>query len=401
MRERLTVSFVVLTMFFLIGAGLVRAYATEGTLRERESEHVFKSATTLAQLLVERRADGETIDEAVLADLVADDARLEYAGPGEPTIAVTGTAYAQDGGDDAISALVSAGEATLTMRQVPLTIQGTWGDDAWSLTVLFLLVAVIAGIVGYLLARALSAPFRQLAVAASALGRGRFDLDLPETRVPEARAISQALASSAVLLRDRVEREQTFSQHASHVLRTPLTALRLQLEELTLDRNLRADAREAAVHCLEAVTTLEVAAAELVEESRHGALVAGAEIPLRDLATQSAQRWADRLAEVDRELSAAVEGDLELPLTPGPIEHLLDLLLADVVRHGEGDVRLVFEGRPTNLRLDVSWTRAEVASDHEPDDAFEGAARSLVEALGGRFDVPGSGAGMRAVLPRR
>ena len=49
---------------------------------------------------------------------------------------------------------------------------------------------------------------------------------------------------------------------------------------------------------------------ELVDISRRGSLVAGAELPLVDLATQLAQRWADRLAERDRSLSASAEGDL-------------------------------------------------------------------------------------------
>lgn len=404
MRERLTFAFVVLTMLLLLGAGLVRAYTTEGALRERQSEHVFEAASTAALLLEERSKRDRPVNGFVLGELVAADARLEYAAPGQPVILTNGPDYAEEDADDAITAMVPVGDATLTMRQNPLTVQTTWADNVWSLTVLFVMLAVIAGLAGYFLARALSAPFRQLAVAASALGRGRFDLELPDSRMPEARAISRALANSAVLLRDRLEREQTFSRHASHVLRTPLTALRLELEELTLDQDLPAGARDAAIHCLEAVTTLDEAAGELVEQSRSGALLAGAEIPLRDLATQSAQRWADRLADDDRKLSAAVEGDLDLPFTPGPVEHLLDLLLADVVRRGAGDVRLVFDGRPTSLRLDVSWVRGddpEDVDDRESENAFVGAARSLVEALGGRFDVPDAGTGMRAVLPRR
>ena len=63
---------------------------------------------------------------------------------------------------------------------------------------------------------------------------------------------------------------------------------------------------------------MDAVAGELVALARRGALVAGAEIPLRDLATQCAQTWADALAEQDRTLTAAVEGSIETTYTPGP-----------------------------------------------------------------------------------
>ena len=77
-----------------------------------------------------------------------------------------------------------------------------------------------AALVGFLMALLLARPFRQLAGAAGQLGRGRFDLDLPRTDVPEAKAISHALLTSAGQLQERLASEQSFAEHASHVLRT-------------------------------------------------------------------------------------------------------------------------------------------------------------------------------------
>ena len=98
---------------------------------------------------------------------------------------------------------------------------------------LLLLVSTVAGLIGYVAARQLARPLEQLADAAGALGRGRFDLDLPKTRMPEAQAIGSALRTSAVQLESRIRRERSFSEQASHELRTPITTLRLELEDLT------------------------------------------------------------------------------------------------------------------------------------------------------------------------
>ena len=124
-----------------------------------------------------------------------------------------------------------------------------------------------------------------------------------------------------------------------------------------------------------------------------------------DLATQLAQRWADRLAVRSRTLTAAAEGNLALTYTPGPVEHVTDLLLADVVRRGSGAVRLVFHGEDGgHLRIHVeSAGRADLpVEEHggEPLDRIA-QARSVVGALGGRVTGDHPASGVDVLLPRR
>ncbi|GEP39461.1 hypothetical protein NPS01_31240 [Nocardioides psychrotolerans] len=402
MRERLTLSFVLVTLGLLVVAGLVRSVALDGMQREREGEHIFREATTLAAVVEARQERREVIDAAFLDDYVGADTAIVFVpapnGDGGDRVEVRGPAY--EPGEGEISSTVTLDDGDLTVRQSADAIGGVFRQDVWSLVVLFLLVGVVSALIGFAISRALSAPFQRLAVAASALGRGRFDLDLPETRVPEARAISEALRTSAVALRDRLEREQAFSMHASHVLRTPLTRLRLELEELALDPELPEAARSAVVRGMSAVDEVNEVAGELVSLSRQG-LIGGEQVPLRELATGSAQVWADELADLGRGLTAAVEGDLELTFTPGPIEQILDLLLRHVVRHGTGDARLVFEGDSRgHLRITVGAAR--LTSPRE--ELLVEEARSVVEALGGRLqsDVgDDTGIDLSVLLPRR
>ncbi len=123
--------------------------------------------------------------------------------------------------------------------------------------------------------------------------------------------------------------------------------------------------------------------------------------PLVDLATQLAQRWADRLGVRNRTLTAAAEGNLALTYTPGPVEQVTDLLLADVVHRSTGSVRLVFHGEDggqLRIRVEVEGRAAE-SGDRAMDRI--GHARSVVESFGGRVNGEHPADGIEVLLPRR
>jgi hypothetical protein len=404
MRERLTAAFVILSVVLLLGAGLVRTYVLQDLIREQVAGELSQQADLVAGIVEDQLASGGSVDEDFLKPLVGPKYRLEFADGGS-TVVVTGKDYQGDGDADAdiaASATVE-GDGQVTVSQSSSVTRDIIGRDAGSIAALFLLIAVAAGMAGFLIATALSAPFQKLALAAAALGRGRFDLDLPTTRVPEARSIANALRSSALALEDRVHRERAFAEHTSHVLRTPLTGIRLELEDLSLRDDLPPDAHETVTRCLAKVEEVSAVAAELVEITRRGSLVVGAEVPLSDLSTQLAQRWADRLAARNRALTAAVEGDLTLTYTPGPVEHATDLLLADVVRRGTGAVRIVFNAETEgHLRVTV------LCAGRTPESELGGETmdrmsqvRAVVEALGGRVIGGHPPDGIEVLLPRR
>lgn len=399
MRARLTASFVVLSVVVLLGALALRSYTVRGDLRTHEGAELRALATTIAMLVEAREATGEPVDRTFLFGVVDTADRLTYVAGDGSEVSVEGKSY-DGGGDDPISAELDTGAGTVVVQRSDEIIGELAGDDPASLGFLVLLVGLLAALVGYLMALLLSGPFRQLAGAAGQLGRGRFDLDLPRTRIPEARAVSQALLTSAGQLQERLASEQTFAEHASHVLRSPLTGLRLELEDLAGRDDVPAEVRETASRAVGRIEAMDQVAGELVAMSRRGALVVGAEIPLRDLATQCAQTWADALAEQDRPVTAAVEGHIETTYTPGPVEHILDLLLADVLRRGEGAVRLVFDAdEEGHLSIGVSSAGARPVSGPSSDIAIT-QARAVVTALGGRLNGD-SPEHLSVLLPRR
>ncbi len=184
------------------------------------------------------------------------------------------------------------------------------------------------------------------------------------------------------------------------MLRTPLTGLRLELEDLAQRDDVPPDVRQTATRSVGRIEAMDAVAGDLVALARRGALVAGAEIPLRDLATQCAQTWADALDEQDRQLTAAVEGDLDTTYTPGPVEHILDLLLADVLKRGEGAVRMEFDAdEEGHLSIGLSCEGVRPVTGPNVGMSIT-QARAVVTALGGRLtgETPQQ---LSILLPRR
>jgi signal transduction histidine kinase len=402
MRERITAAFVLLAVAVLIGAGTVRAFTLRDLLREQDAAHLQDHVALVARLVAGREDAGDPVNAQFLATVVPDDARLRYTPPtGEPPVEVSGPDH-----DAEPSRTVSASQrgefgAVRLSRPGPQLADVVVRDVA-ALVTLFLLIAILAAFAGWLAAQALSRPFQKLAVAARALGRGRFDLDLPRTRIPEAEAIAQSLRASALQLESRLQRERDFAAHASHELRTPLTALRLELEDLTTRPDVPDDVKQAADRCIRSVDGVNTSAGELVALARRSALVEGAELTLRDMATQLAQRWADRLADQRRKLSASAEGDLQAKFTPGPVEQVLDLLLSDIVLAGNGPVAITFVGAGDHLEVQIPAGAIGQPSRRGPQPgAGLAEARAVAEAHGGRVSGDGVVDDLEVLLPRR
>ena len=245
-----------------------------------------------------------------------------------------------------VSASSDVGDATVTLVQDETVTAAVLDQARGPLIALMVGLLALAAVIGLAMASALSRPFRELAESAAALGRGRFDIEPPRSRIPEVVSISDSLRASSQRLQKSLRRDRDFFHHASHVLRTPLTGMRLELEELTLRRDLDDDVRRTTSRCLSDVERLDCTIAELLEFARGRALVEGAEVSLLALGSHIAQRWRGQLPE-SREVKAFMDSGPEMLLTPGPVEQLLDSVLRDVtrVRRRPGDDPLRRPGR--------------------------------------------------------
>jgi signal transduction histidine kinase len=393
MRERIAASFVLVAVVLIALIVTIRVYSLQDFLRQQEQTQQQRETELVAAVVDQTVAEGRTVDEQLLGELVGVESRLEYDVPGRAPVVAEGRAFDTDVG--VISAVTEAGDGSVELLTTARELSAVSARQLTSLFMLALLFVLLAGLAGWWVASRLAAPFQQLAVAAEALGRGRVDVEVPQTRVPEARAIATALEAGGAQLATRLAREREFAEYASHELRTPLTALQLELEDLAMRDDVPDDARATARRGLQRVRDVDAAAGRLVAITRQGALVEGGQIALGELATQVTQSWADRLGAERRTVSAQADGDLELTFTPGPVEQVLELVLGEVVG-GEGSVRLVFEGSASHLKVEVP---AGVASPPPHPGLTE--ARELAEQQGGRVTGDLAATGVTVWMPRR
>jgi signal transduction histidine kinase len=105
-------------------------------------------------------------------------------------------------------------------------------------------VLAVATALGTILARSLTRPLDGIEAAVAAVGAGQLSERAPIARGPsELKALGETVNEMADRLEELVHTQRAFLADASHQLRTPLTALRLRLENLeeTLETHQRPD----------------------------------------------------------------------------------------------------------------------------------------------------------------
>ncbi|KRF36691.1 sensor histidine kinase [Nocardioides sp. Soil805] len=405
MRERLTLAFVGLALVIVVVFGVVRAITLGDVVHSTQTDDLRQQALVVGRVVETLEQSDQPVDEAALAGLVSPHVRALVERSGAAELVVDGAGYDDAAAD--VRASSAVGDTTVTLVQDATVADEIVSRTRGPLLALMAGLVVLAGIIGLALATALSRPFKDLAESAAALGRGRFDIEPPRSRIPEVVSISESLRASSERLQKSLRRDRDFFHHASHVLRTPLTGMRLELEELSLRPDLDEDVRRTTARCVTDVERLDCTIAELLEFARGRALVEGAEVSLLALGSHIAQRWRGLLPEA-REVKAFVDSGPDMLLTPGPVEQLLDSVLRDVRESGSGPVMIRFAGQDEHVKVTVSsgpsnayaGSSGAVVLAAEPRTNAD-VARTITEVLGGRYTGDATVDQLEILLPRR
>ncbi|CAN7313638.1 histidine kinase dimerization/phospho-acceptor domain-containing protein [Knoellia sp. LjRoot47] len=233
MRERLIALFVGLTVAVLALSGIPRAYAVADLVHANELSKADRSADLIAAVITERASTGGVVTEVSLDPLVQRDESVEYVTSGG-AVTRAGTLTQRPSSDDISVTRTIPGGGRLTLWRSGDVVEESVSDAVLPMVLLAVALLLASALVGSVLARRLSKPFAELASVADDIGEGRFDVEVPHYAIPEAEAIGDALRRGASRLDELVERERSLAVNASHELRTPIAALRLELEDLAM-----------------------------------------------------------------------------------------------------------------------------------------------------------------------
>jgi signal transduction histidine kinase len=218
-------------------------------------------------------------------------------------------------------------------------------------------VLLAVSLVSRTLSRSVVRPVTDLTTAAERIATGDLSVRIDVRDAPNELV---ELAGSFNTMADRLEvllgAQRSFVADASHQLRTPLTALRLRLENAeadSLDASTQADLRLAIVE----VERMADLVSQLLDLARaEGRRVTAAAVEFRAIAAERLDLWQSVASDRNIELVLDPGDELVALATPGSVEQILDNLLDNAIRASPagGQVRVGATATDTLAELRVT-----------------------------------------------
>ncbi|MFE7897348.1 sensor histidine kinase [Streptomyces sp. NPDC057424] len=302
----------------------------------------------------------------------------------ELVITVPARAAGTDRVVGAVRIVYSTGEMTDRLWQI-------WGFRA----ILAVLVLGVAALLGVAVARRLTRPLRQLNDMASKFSDGDLTARSPVTGPPETQTLARTLNQGAERLDTLIAAQRIFVADASHQLRTPLTALRLSLDNIAdgvEDEFVREDVEQATA---EVVRMSRLVSGLLVLARAEAKVTAAEPLPLMDIVRERLAVWRPAADErgVTIALGGSADGRLSVLSSPGHLDQMLDNVLSNAleVSPDGGTITVRVEPRGDVVAVSV-LDEGPGMSDAEKSRAFDRFWRG--QGLTGKS---GSGLGLAVV----
>jgi signal transduction histidine kinase len=332
--------------------GVLAAGASEpvATRRVRDLRQLARAAAQAARgrvVIVDGRG-------AVLADSAGAAARgSAYATPQRPELqgALQGRRVQTERASDTLAEeILASAEPVYSGGRVVGAVRLTQSVDAVNTRVnrtmlgivaVGLAVLLVALVVAFLLARGIALPITRLDEVAQRVAAGDLDARAPVQGSREQRSLATSFNAMTARLGRTVSAQKEFAADASHQLRTPLTGLRLRLEEAraTGDRAALEDELDAG---LREVDRIAQTVDELLVLSRTGERdTPGELLDLAEAAQAAGRRWTPTAAAHELDLHV----DATAPTRPvwcarADLDRALDAVIENAILYGAGGRRV-------------------------------------------------------------
>jgi signal transduction histidine kinase len=284
---------------------------------------------------------------------------------------------------------------TIDTSDVTQRIRSFW----FALGAVAAVVLMAVAVIGWVIARSVTRPVRELTETASRFASGDLSVS-PSVSLgpPEIQALDASMTAMARRLDAVLTTQRAFVADASHQLRTPLTALRLRLENLQSrlpsgpgDAPGLDDEVERAIDETNRLTELVT---NLLQLARADEKPATASADLRTLVLDRVDTWT-AVADERRVRLVGPRSEATAPVVvsavPGAIEQILDNLLDNAVRvsPGEGVVTVGIDERTDTVALRIE--------DRGPGLTDEQKSQATRRFWRGDTSTPGTGLGLAIV----
>ncbi|MBK3646094.1 MULTISPECIES: ATP-binding protein [Streptomyces] len=371
MRRRLIQSTLAVVLVVIAVFGVSLVIVETRTISNSAQERVSSEAQRLASIVDSRLNVAGVVNAEVLHGQVTGDRYAVVRIPGQDALTL-GTK--PDG--EVIRGHASGEEGeTVVVEEPRSTVSREVGRTLLIIGLVALLAVVAAVLLAIRQANRLASPLTDLAETAERLGSGDPRPRHKRYGVPELDRVADVLDSSAERIARMLTAERRLAADASHQLRTPLTALSMRLEEITLTDDPDTVKEEANV-ALTQVERLTDVVERLLTNSRDPRTGNAVSFDLDEVIQQQLAEWRPAYRSAGRAIVSSGKRHLQAVGTPGAVAQVLAALIENSLMHGGGTVA---------LRTRVTGNQAVVeVTDEGPGVPADLGARIFERTISGR-----------------
>ncbi|CAM5622321.1 Signal transduction histidine-protein kinase/phosphatase MprB OS=Streptomyces alboniger OX=132473 GN=CP975_14000 PE=4 SV=1 [Streptomyces alboniger] len=335
MRRRLINSTLAVVLVVIAVFGVSLVIVETRTISSSAQERVDSEALRLAGIVDSRLISDERITAAILRDQIATERYARIDIPGREPIEIG----SRPKGDVISSSAPGEQGEKVTVQEPRAAITREVGRTLLIIAAVALLAIVAAVLLAVRQANRLASPLTDLAETAERLGSGDSRPRHRRYGVPELDRVADVLDSSAERIGRMLTAERRLAADASHQLRTPLTALSMRLEEITVTDELDTVKEEATI-ALAQVERLTDVVERLLTNSRDPRTGSAVAFDLDEVIKQQLEEWRPAYRSAGRAIVSSGKRHLEAVGTPGAVAQVLAALIENSLMHGGGTVAL-------------------------------------------------------------